>query len=65
MSSRAVRRLNRDVDVIKIKEELGKEEDEDGELVEPVLVGQACKKKGPPINPFSLVRIDTTLPLHT
>ena len=54
MSTRAFRRLNRDVDVIHIAENV-EEQDEDDVEEGPGFAGQACKKKGPVINRFALV----------
>ena len=58
MSSRAFRRLNRDVDVIRISENA----EEEGEAEKgPGFTSLACKKKGPVSNPFALVRILATI----
>lgn len=53
MSSRAFRRLNRDVDIMKISEDAEKQDEEDEG---PGFTSLACKKKGPVANPFVLVR---------
>ena len=58
MSSRAFRRLNRDVDVIRISENA---EEEDKVEEGPGFTSLACKKKGPVANPFALVRIIATV----
>lgn len=58
MSSRAFRRLNRDVDVIRISENA---EEEDKVEEGPGFTSLACKKKGPVANPFALVRTITTV----
>lgn len=51
MSSRAFRRLNRDVDMIRISENAEEQEEvEEG----PGFTSTACKKKDP-VNPFALV----------
>lgn len=55
MSSRAFRRLNRDVDVIRIKGEVENYEDNEEVEEDSGFIGQACKKKGPAVNPFALV----------
>ena len=58
MSSRAFRRLNRDVDVVHISENA---EDEGEEEEEPGFTSVACKTKEPAANPFALV---STLPIN-
>ena len=56
MSSRAFRRLNRDLDVIHISENV-EEEEEEAEEEGPGFTSTACKRKGPVANPFSLVSL--------
>ena len=58
MSSRALRRLNRstDVDAIRVSEKFAESEEEVKE--EPGFVSQACKRKDPALNLFSLVSVD-------